>query len=31
MSVASLQKARMVVIEGDDVAEEVRGELVAAS
>ncbi len=31
MSVESLQKARMAVIEGDDVAEEVRGKLVAAS
>lgn len=31
MSVESLQKARMVVIEGEVVTEEVRGELVAAS
>ena len=31
MSAESLAKARMVVIEGEDVGEEVRGELVAAS
>jgi len=31
MSVESLQKARMIVIEGEVVTEEVRGELVAAS